>query len=71
MYLQRKDISYKTCCAQASLPMLVMSIYAKNVECKVASSLMNWGLDAMTTLFRPLYYKGYSFYCLLQSREIQ
>lgn len=70
MYLQRKDIYYKTC-AQPSLPMLVMNIYAKDGECKVASSLMNWGLDAMTTLFRPLYYKGYSFYCQLQSREIQ
>lgn len=41
--------------------MLVMNIYAMNVEWKVASSLMNWGLDAMTTLFRSLYYKGLQF----------
>lgn len=27
----------------------------------MASSLMNWGLDAVTTLFRSLYYKGLQF----------
>lgn len=32
-----------------------------NVERKVASSLINWGLNAMTTLFRALYYKGLQF----------
>jgi len=35
-----------------------MNIYAMNVEWKVSSSLMNRGLDTMTALFRPHYYKG-------------
>lgn len=41
--------------------MLVVNIYTMNVEWKVASSLINWGLDAMTTLLGPLYYKGLQF----------
>lgn len=44
-----------------SLSLLVMNIYAMNVEWKVASSLMNWGLNAMTALFRPLDYKRLPF----------
>lgn len=41
--------------------MLVVNIYTMNVEWKMASSLMNWELDAMTTLLRLLYCKRLQF----------